>query len=603
MIAETTLISCNHVAPVATANDLDTVSVISADRSSTDSVGACNGHVLAGSFTARACREHALTEGFVHVHDSNELDVDHVERNAGVVKVNGNVHYEHAPDLNVVNYDVAAKSSTACLIPKSKSSSALRSGSNIYSVVKKDKTGKFDEGDGGSYKNTGNKNSSFDDNMDEFKGAKKSKSDAEVAQFTISEYGDQTETNTMHDIRSPSLRNLLQSFMGKIDRLSPKNEGDGYEFAFDKAINDKVVHTDDTELAELAPLLVDPYNSGLASTPSPLTKLQQETPAGSGNVFCLSCGQKQSDMSDISLESFDRASSLRSYNSSLRSDRMKSLSRNSGPVIQIVPEGTAFKENQTMSLSDGKTAKPLEKLFQTGLPNIPKQTVITSHNGTSKIGYVAFSSIDTETSSVAPSTSVSNGSLDSAADMTSDQSTMETNPKSQDQFSDRSRNVAIDSLRNAKHGKSLKDMSAEIEDSGLGTSVGFETNDEYFKTLESGINGKYYTDDERTDYDMQNGSHYIESHEPLTEKTFTDTLGANPILKPKRAGVLQSPNGKEINSLIAPSAFLSGDIWTKRQALHQSHGSGKLDMSDWNFLGNLNLVMRKPVFSGLRPGT
>ena len=575
MIAETTLISCNHVAPIATANELDNISAISADRSSTDSVGACNGHVLAGGLTARACREHAHTEGYAHVHDDNKLDVDHVEGKADVVRINGDLQHEHALDL-----DVVTQSNTACMIPKSKSSSALRHGSDIYSVVKKDNTRHLGGRDRCSSKNSGNTHNAFGDNMHEFKEAKKSKSDAEVAHFANREYDIEKEGDTMHGIKSPSLRNLLQSFIGKIDTLSPKSGGDGYEFSFDKSVNDNVFHSDDTELAELAPLLVDPNDSGLASAPSPQAKLEDETSSGSGNVFCVSCGQKQSDMSDISLQSFDRASSLRSYNPSIRSDRMKSLSRNSGPVIQIVPEETVISGTQNMSLNGGTPARPLKNLFQTGLESIPKQTVIASHNGAAKIGYTAFSSIDTETSSVAPSTSVSNGSLDSAADMTSDQSAMDTSPKSPEQLIDRSRNVAIDSLRNAKHSKPLKDLSPGIEDSGLGASVGFDTNDEYFKTLDNGINGKDYIDEEILDDEMQTGSYDTAVCEPLIETTVSDALEVNPVLKPKRVGASASPNGRESNNLITPSAYLTGNIMMKRQALCQSHDSVKLDLSE-----------------------
>ena len=579
MIAETSLVTCNHVAPIATANDLDNISAISVDRSSTDSVGACNGHVLAGGLTARACEEHALTEGYAHVHDVERLDPGHAERNVDIVKVNGGLQHVHVPDLDVVLCDVEAQSNTARMIPKSKSSSALRNKSDVYSVVKKDKTKHLDGSDRFMNKRFGNTYTSFDDvDKYEFKNAKKSKSDAEVAKFEKQDFDNENQDNTMQSINSHSLRNLLHSFIDKIDTLSPKNGGDGSEFSFERTVNDDVFHSNDTEMAELAPLLVDPNDSGLASAPSPKTKQEEGNSIRSDDVFCVSCGHKQSDMSDISLESFDRGSSLRSYNPSLRSERMKSLSRNSGPVIQIVPEETVANGTQTMSSTGGKTVKPLKNLFQTGLENIPKQTVIASHDGAAKIGYTTYSSVDTE-SSVAPSTSVSNGSLDSAADMTSDQSLVDTSPKSPEHSMDRSRNVAIDSLRNAKHGKQLKDLSPEIEDSGFGASVGFDTNDKYFKTLDNGINGKDYTDDEILDNEMHSYGHDNSADcEPFLESTNSEALGINQ--KPKRIGALASPNGRETNTLNAQSAFLTGAIMSKRQALSQSHGSGKLDLSE-----------------------
>lgn len=577
MIAETTLVSCNHVAPVATTNELDAVSVISADRSSTDSVGACSGHAHAGDFSACACEDHALTEECDKMHvASKELDIDHLNQNVDVVKVRCDLHHEHAPDLDVVYSGLETKSSTACMIPKSKSSSALQSGPHLYSLVDKDvlsKLRKVDENGGSNVKQVGKKHDSFDDEMEMFLDVKKSKSDAEVAQYTKSDYGNKAGEDAMHDIKSPSLRNLLQSFIGKIDRLSPKKDGDSQDFIYNKELNDGGSNWDETELTEFAPLLIDANDSGLASAPSRHNILQQATPAGSGNLYCLKCGQNQSDMSDISLDSFGRSSSLRSYNS-LRSERMKSLSRDSGPIIQIAPEDAVFNEKQNISLTktNGKTVKPLERLFHSGLPSIPKQTVITNHNGKSKIGYVAFSSVDTETSSVGPSTSVSNDSLDSAADLTSDQSAIEPSPKYQEQQNDRSRNVAIDSLRTAKHGKPLKDLTPEVEDSGFGASVGFETSNQE-------INGQCSSDVTRPDFMLQNGNqtsvNLMQDNAPRAEE-----LGEPGMLfRQNMFEPSSSPDGQEFKSLIVPSPYSSSDINTKRKVLRQVHSCEKIDVA------------------------
>ena len=567
MIAETTLVSCNHIAPIATRNDLDTVSVISADRSSTDSVRACNGH--------------ALAEGCAKLHEAgNELDFDHLEWNDSVVKVNGNVHRVHDHDIDVVS-EVDNRTYKTCMLPKSKSSSAMSARSPVYSVVHKSDRSKArlkgtDEIDS-RCKQTVRLDGSLSEQDGDITEVKKARSDIELTHFTNDETENRTADNAMHDIKSPSLRNLVQSFIGKIDTLSPKKEGDTNISKQKKEILDNDLDNAENELSELVPLLVDPDDSGLASAPSPHIKLQQETPAGPGSMFCPSCGQKQSDMSDISLESYDRTSSLRSYNS-LRSDRLKSLSRNTGPVIQIIPKELALKENQNayLTYTNDKSIKPLEKLLEAGLPSIAKQTLITNHNETSKVGYAAFSSFDTETSSVAPSTSVSNGSLESAVDdITSDQSAMETNSKHHNQTSDKSRNVAIYSLRQGKqHGKPLKEMSPE--DSGIGASIKLDPNSEDVMDANFEITGRGFTD-------MRNnaGGYHPRKYNQQKMQMGEETLDNYGLAHTN--GMIDDLNelsGKETQSLIAPSAFESLNIKTKRLALQQSHSCGKLDMSE-----------------------
>ena len=535
MIAETTLVTCNHVTPVASKNDVDTVSVVSADRSSTDSV--------------RACGLCAHAEGFSILHDAyNEADIGY-GLNGDVVKVNGSVHLGHDNDVDVVDSGVDVKT---CMLPKSKSSSAIKS--QLYPVVDKAsknnaaKVGNSYERESPYCKETGLLNGSLNDEIVD--NTRKSNSEAEVDQHGKDEIGSHMEETSVQGIKSPSLRNLLQSFIGKIDKLSPKKEGN--DIFTDKEDNN--IKSIDAEGSELMPLLFTADDSGLASAPS--FKLQHETPAGSGSVFCPSCGLKQSDMSDISLESFGRTSSLKSYNS-LKSDRMKSLSRNSGPIIQIVPEELTHggSHGSLLRKANTKSIKPLEKLVQTGLTSIPRQTVINHHNEGTKIGYIAFSSFDTETSSVPPSTSVSNDSLQSAADdLTSDQSAMDTSPRSPDQVSDKSRNVAIDSLRNAKYGgKSLKERSPDLTDSGFNGSLKLDS--EAFKGANNEKGGRLFKDQRNRRDVLQNGE--VKSRKQMQQKMQVVGSGLD-----KRG------------------AFKSMDVKRKRQSLRQSHSCGHIDLSD-----------------------
>ena len=559
MIAETTLVTCNHVAPVATKNDVDTVSVISADRSSTDAV--------------RACGLRAHAEGFAKLHapyNDPDADADFYTLNDDVVKLNGYLHDEHENAFDVVDCDVTENT---CMLPKSRSSPGHMS--QLYSVVDTvKKHRKSDEKQGASYQEIGQVNGSVNDDMHSlFDEVSKSKSDAEFYNECEDDIDGQLDGN-VHSIKSPSLRNLLQSFIGKIDKLSPKDDNDVISDGKLLQDNGNSIHMDN-EATELLPLVLEADDSGLESTPSPPLKLEQEIPTGSSCVFCPSCGQKQSDMSDISLESFGRTSSLKSYNS-LKSDRTRLLSRNSGPIIQIVPEETMSNENHLESVTkvNDRGVKPLEKLFQTGLSNIPKQTVISSQNERSRVGYVAFSSFDTETSSMAPSTSVSNESLQSGADdLTSDQSAMDVNPlltglmldhKSPDQISDRSRNVAIDSIRNAKCGKSAKETSPDLADSGIDGS---------FKLDLNSVGGDGVMISDKKVADESNVQDLVEQRKMQQKMGIANTDSEN-----NESGI--SAASRELNNNAALSAFKSTELKRKRQTLRQSHSCGHIDSSD-----------------------
>ena len=559
MIAETTLVTCNHVAPVATKNDVDTVSVISADRSSTDAV--------------RACGLRAHAEGFAKLHapyNDPDADADFYTLNDDVVKLNGYLHDEHENAFDVVDCDVTENT---CMLPKSRSSPGHTS--QLYSVVDTvKKHRKSDEKQGASYQEIGQVNGSVNDEMlCLFDEVSKSKLDAEFYNQCEDDIDGQLDGN-VHSIKSPSLRNLLQSFIGQIDKLSPKDDNDAISDGKLLQDNGNSKHMD-CEATELLPLVLEADDSGLESTPSPPLKLEQETPTGSSCVFCPSCGQKQSDMSDISLESFGRTSSLKSYNS-LKSDRTRLLSRNSGPIIQIVPEETMNSENHLESVTkvNDRGVKPLEKLFQTGLSNIPKQTVISRQNERSRVGYVAFSSFDTETSSMAPSTSVSNESLQSGADdLTSDQSAMDVNPlltglmldhKSPDQISDRSRNVAIDSIRNAKSGKHVKETSPDLADSGIDGS---------FKLDLNSVGGDGVVISDKKVADEPNVQDLVE------QRKMQQKMGiANTDSEKNESGI--SAASRELNNNAALSAFKSMELKRKRQTLRQSHSCGHIDSSD-----------------------
>lgn len=135
--------------------------------------------------------------------------------------------------------------------------------------------------------------------------------------------------------------------------------------------------------------------------------------------------------------------------------------------------------------------------------------------------------------------------------------------------------MAIYSLRQGKqHGKPLKEMSPE--DSGIGASIKLDPNSEDVMDANFEITGRGFTD-------MRNnaGGYYPRKYNQQKMQTGKETLDNCGLAHTN--GMIDDLNelsGKETQSLIAPSAFESLNIKTKRLALQQSHSCGKLDISE-----------------------